>query len=105
VIKLLGILKERRRKGKARFILLLIRRLGESLAGAAIGRKQWSKEEAEGVTTTICITTLIPRGQEEDLSITLWVGIGKVSRTSTSLRWVLIIGTQHAILNKDFSLP
>ena len=48
--------------------------LGDLLSNAVQTSKQWEIEKRQGETTTECLTTLIPKGENEDISITLWVG-------------------------------
>jgi hypothetical protein len=48
--------------------------LGELLSDAVQTSQQWKAERKRSESTTECLTTLIPKGQNEDISITLWVG-------------------------------
>ncbi|PVH67564.1 hypothetical protein DL98DRAFT_523273 [Cadophora sp. DSE1049] len=48
--------------------------LGSLLSDAIQASNQWKMEQRLGESTTDCLTTLIPEGQGEDISITLWVG-------------------------------
>lgn len=48
--------------------------LGNLLSDAVQASNQWKMEQRLGESTTECLTTLIPEGQGEDISITLWVG-------------------------------
>jgi len=48
--------------------------LGDLLSNAVQTSQQWKAERDRGELTTECLTTLIPKGQNEDISITLWVG-------------------------------
>lgn len=48
--------------------------LGDFLSKAVQTSNQWEKERRLGLPTTECLTTLIPEGENMDISITLWVG-------------------------------
>lgn len=48
--------------------------LGSLLSNAVQASKQWEIERKQEEPTTECLTTLIPEGKNEDISITLWVG-------------------------------
>lgn len=48
--------------------------LGSLLSNAVQTSKQWEIERRRAEPTTECLTTLIPKGENEDISLTLWVG-------------------------------
>ena len=47
---------------------------GTLFSKAIAASNQWEMERSLGESTTGCITVLIPEGQNEDISLTLWVG-------------------------------
>ncbi|OCK99258.1 uncharacterized protein K441DRAFT_652650 [Cenococcum geophilum 1.58] len=47
--------------------------LGNLLSNAVQTSKQWEIERRLGELITECLTTLIPEGENKDISITLWV--------------------------------
>jgi hypothetical protein len=48
--------------------------LGKVIEEGIQTSNQWKVERMRGDSTTDCLTTLIPEGENEDISITLWVG-------------------------------
>jgi hypothetical protein len=47
---------------------------GHLFSKAISASNQWKLERSLGESTTECVTVLIPEGQAEDMSVTLWVG-------------------------------
>ncbi|OJD15994.1 hypothetical protein ACJ73_08922 [Blastomyces percursus] len=58
----------------SKFPTELVSLLGDLLSSAMHASKQWAEERKAGESTTECLTVLIPEGEEEDISITLWAG-------------------------------
>ncbi|KAM5437703.1 hypothetical protein MferCBS31731_005462 [Microsporum ferrugineum] len=54
--------------------------LGNLLSDAMRASNQWASERKTGESTTECLTVLIPEGEEEDISITLWAGRRQAAR-------------------------
>lgn len=48
--------------------------LGDLIYNAVHESNQWKTERGAGEPITDCLTILIPRGEDEDMSITLWIG-------------------------------
>lgn len=48
--------------------------LGDLLSNAAQASLHWEMERTLGEETTDCLTTMIPQGENQDISITLWIG-------------------------------
>ncbi len=48
--------------------------LGKLLSDAVQTSYQWKMERELAEQTTDCLTTMIPKDQNQDISITLWIG-------------------------------
>lgn len=48
--------------------------LGDLLSDAVQTSHHWEMERRLGEPTTDCLATMIPKDQNQDISITLWVG-------------------------------
>lgn len=59
--------------------------IGELFSTAISASKQWKLEKCLGESTTECLTVLVPEGESEDISITLWVGRREGFRISDTL--------------------
>lgn len=51
-----------------------IPKLRDLIIDAVQTSRQWKTEREAGELTTDCLTTMIPKDINEDISITLWVG-------------------------------
>jgi hypothetical protein len=62
--------------------------LGKLLSDAVQTSHHWEMERTLEEETTDCLTTMIPQGQNQDISITLWVGreVGLQMRDIFNLR-------------------
>lgn len=60
--------------------------LGDLLSNAVQASNQWKSEREAGESRTECLATLIPRGEDKDISITVWVGREEAGQVIDVLR-------------------